>query len=280
MKTKLAKKFINLKKKFTFTAALLFSAAVFFESCTPRSETLYNDAYQEIENGHFRLAINLLEQSAKLEKNDKKKTKALLEAARIARFEIQDFERSIRLYREIILKSQDSRQRINAQEAVAEVYLENLQNYTQALKDLLILEQLDLGSDQKEKIKLKIAQAQFLTGNADSSLDYIDGALKTAQKERKHLLKLKAEVLISSKKHDQALITYEELRKLDEVYFAEENLYIATSIAYEEKEDYVSALSYLDKYRDQIKDLSYLELREKRLKEKLTNKPLFKGRRK
>ena len=72
----------------------------------------------------------------------------------------------------------------------------------------------------------------------------------------------------------------EEIRKLDEKFFAEENLYIATSIAFEEKQDYQSALTYLEKYKSRIKDLSYFELREKRLKEKLTNKPLFKGRRK
>ena len=49
---------------------------------------------------------------------------------------------------------------------------------------------------------------------------------------------------------------------------------------YEEKEDYVTALSYLEKHKSRIQDLPYLELREKRLKEKILNKPLSRGRRK
>lgn len=278
---KLEKKFIKTFFKADSVLALAVSALVFIVmSCSPQAEKLYNEAYQEIEIGHFRVAINLLEQSAKIEKNDKKKTKALLEAARISRFEIQDFERALRLYREIILKSQDSGQRIAAQEAIAEINLENLQNYSQALKELLILEQLNLNTEQKEKIKLRIAQAQFLTGNPETALEYIESALKTAKKDRKYFLKLKAEVLLASRKRDEAIVVYEDLRKLDEKFFADENLYIATSIAYEEKEDYGLALSYLEKNRSRIHDLSYLELREKRLKEKVLNKPLSRGRRK
>ena len=260
--------------------ALVLGALLFILSCSPQAEKLYNEAYQEIENGHFRVAISLLERSAKIEKSDKKKTKALLEAARISRFEIQDFERALRLYREIILKSQDSGQRIAAQEAIAEINLENLQNYSQALKELLILEQLNLNPEQKEKIKLRIAQAQFLTGNPDTALEYIESALKSAKKDRRYFLKLKAEVLMAKRKQDEALLVYDDLRRLDEKYFSDENLYIATSIAYEEKEDFGSALNYLEKYRSQIHDLSYLELREKRLKEKVLNKPLSRGRRK
>ena len=285
MKIKLAKKFIKLNffklEKLTQAAPILLSAAVLFlTACVPQSEKIYNEAYQEIEKGHFRVALSLLEQSAQIEKNDKKKTKALVEAARISRFEIQDFDRAIRLYRKIILKSQDAKQRVNAQQAVSEIYLENLQNYSQALKELLILEQLDMDPVQKQKIKLRIAQAQFLTGNAAAALDNIDAALKVDKIEAKHFYKLKAEVLISIKKFDEALASYEEIRKLDEKFFADENLYIATSITYEEKQDYQSALAYLEKYKSKIKDLSYFELRQKRLKEKLTNKPLFQGRRK
>lgn len=249
-------------------------------SCSPQAEKLYNEAYQEIENGHFRIAVNLLEQSAKIEKSDRKKTKALLEAARISRFEMQDFQRSLRLYREIILKSQDSSQRIGAQEAIAEINLENLQNYGQALSELLILEQLNLNLEQKEKIKLRIAKAQFLTGNSETALENIESALKTAKSDRRYFLKLKAEILMAQKKQTEAISIYEDLRKTDEKYFASENLYIATSIAFEEKEDYVTALSYLEKNKSRITDLSYLELREKRLREKILNKPLSKGRRK
>jgi tetratricopeptide (TPR) repeat protein len=289
MKIKLVKKFTKLdfsKKTFFKTAALVSSSAVFilmtlfFVGCTPQADKLYNEAYREIESGHFRIALSLLERSAELETNDKKKTKALTEAARISRFEIQDFDHALRIYRQIILKSQDPRQRFNAQDSLAEIYLENLQNYSQALKELQILEQLDVGPELKEKTKLKIAQAQFLSGNSVAALEYIDAATSKNVSDKKPFLKLKAQALLSLKKYDDALAAYEEIRRLDDRYFASENLYIAASIVFEEKEDYASAINYLEKYQDQIPDKAYYELRIKRLKEKLVNKPLFKGRRK
>jgi len=277
------KRFIKFKKTFyrvLFKNVFFVFLSFFVFSCTPQSDRNYTEAYAEIEKGHFRIATDLLEKAAQQEKDDKKRTKAYVEAARIARFEIQDFERAIRLNRQIILKSTDSRQRLLAQDAIAEIYFENIQNYSLALKEMLVLEQLNQGAEQNEKLRFKIAHAQFLSGNIPSALEYIDASLKSPVSDRKNLLKLKAQVLIAQKKFDEALVCYEEIFKIDADFFQRENLYISTSIVYEEKEDYGSALSYLQKHQEQIKDKAYLELRVKRLKERLTNKPLFKGRRK
>lgn len=272
------KKFIKNRNGLRRLLCCLVSTFLF--GCTPQSEKLYSEAYSEIENGHFRIALDLLERSAALEKNDKKKTKALSEAARIARFEIQDYGRAIRINRLIILKSEDSKQRVLAQETLAEIYLENVQNYNQALNELLILEQLTHGNEEKEKLRFKISQAYFLTGNPGAALEYIEASLKSAASDKKNFLKLKAQILISQKKYDEALAAYEEIRRIEPEFFGKENLYISTSIVFEEKEDYASALAYLEKYHNEINDKPYLELRIKRLKERLTNKPLFKGRRK
>lgn len=266
---------MNLKKGFFIVGAVLL-----LNGCTPQSEKLYTEAYSEIESGHFRIALDLLEKSAAIEKDDKKRTKALVEAARIARFEIQDYDRALRLNRQIILKSEDSKQRLLAQETLAEIYFENLQNYSQSLNELLILEQLTSELEAKEKLRFKIAQAYFLTGNPPAAFEYIDASLKSPAADRKHFLKLKAQILVSQKRHDEALAIYEEIRKIDPEFFAKENLYIATSTVFEEKEDYASALAYLEKYQNFVNDKAYLELRFKRLQERLTNKPLFKGRRK
>jgi tetratricopeptide (TPR) repeat protein len=274
-KTKQVKKFTN----FLFQI-FLFCTLLVLSGCTPQSEKLYTEAYSEIENGNFRIALDLLEKSANLEKNDKKKTKAMVEAARIARFEVQDYERALRINRQIILKSTDSKQRLLAQETLAEIYLENVQNYNQALNELLVLEQLTQEPEQKEKLRLKIAQVHFLTGNPSAALDYIEPSLKAAASDKKSFLKLKAQILVSLKRYDEALAAYEEIRKKDPTFFAKENLYISTSIVFEEKEDYSSAMLYLEKYQSSINDKVYLELRIKRLRERLTNKPLFKGRRK
>lgn len=253
---------------------------MFIGACKPVSERLYGEAYSEIDKSHFRIAVDLLERGAGLDKNNLAKYKHMMEAAQIARFEIQDYDRAIRIYREIILKSEDVDQRIYAQKSVAEIYLENLQSYALALKELQILESIIKDEKENEKIKLKIAQAQYLTGNNQQAIEEIENSLKTAKNETLNFLKLKAQVLVAQKKFKEAIACYQEILKRDAKYFASENLFIATSVVYEENEEYEEALEYMKKYENQIKDKAYFELRNKRLRERLINKPLFKGRRK
>lgn len=257
-------------------------SSVYLSACKPASERLYNEAYAEIEKGHFRIAVDLLEKSAAAEKVEILKTKYLLEAARIARFEIQEFDRAIRMYRAVILQSSNEDQRIGAQQAIAEIYLENLQSYSLALKELQILEPL-IKKDKKDikfNVKLKIAQTQYLTGRYEPALDEINTALRDAKSEASSFLKLKAQILVAQKKYADAIAVYMEILKRDVQYFETENLFIATSVVYEENEEFDAALDFLKKYEKQIKDKPYYELRYKRLKERQANRPFYKGRRK
>lgn len=271
----------KIKQAKKYTKYIYFLTALFyFSACTPAADRLYNEAYSEIEKGHFRIAVDLLERSASLEKKNPLKYKHLIEAARIARFEIQDYDRSIRLYRSIIIGADEVDQRINSQRAISEIYLENLQSYSQALKELQVLEPLIKDEVEKEKLRFRISQAFYLTGDNQQAIEEINISLKTAKNETLNFLKLKAQVLIAQKKYKEAILTYNELLKQDPVFFQNENLFIAASVVYEENEEYKEALEYLTKYEKQIKDKAYFELRYKRLKERFANKPLFKGRRK
>lgn len=252
----------------------------YLSACIPAPDRLYNEAYEEIEKGHFRLAVDLLEKSANLQKKNNLKYKHLMEAARIVRFEIQDYERSIRIYRKIILGAEDVDQRINAQRAISEIYLENLQSYNHALTELQVLEPLIVDEGEREKIKFRISQAHYLTGNNQQAIEEINVSLKTSKNETLNFLKLKAQVLIAEKKYREAIKVYNEILTLDPIFFQRENLFIAVSVVFEENEEYKEALEYLTKYEKQIKDKAYFELRLKRLKERFANKPLYKGRRK
>lgn len=272
MKTKLVKKYIK--------NILIIQALFIIGACKPSSEKIYNEAYKEIEKGHFRIALNMLEKSSELEDSNTIKYKHLLEAARLARFEIQDFERAIRIYRKIILQSQNETQRISAQEGISEIYLENLFDYYNALKELQILEPFIKDVVEKEKIKLKIIKTQYLTGNLSQALEEVITALSTSKNETLNFLKIKAQILVAQKKYSEAISVYLEIFKIDNKYFESENLFIATSVVYEENEEYAEALEYLTKYQNLINDKAYYELRYKRLKERLINKPFYKGKRK
>jgi tetratricopeptide (TPR) repeat protein len=270
---------IKPAKKFTkFAFALL--ALIYLSACKPAAERLYSEATVEIEKGHFRLAADLLIKSSNVEKDPLLKYRYMTEAARLVRFEIQDYERAIRIYREIILSSQNENQRISSQESIAEIYLENIQNYSLALEELQILEPLIKDEEKKEKTQMRIAQAFYLTGNYQQALEEINTSLPHAKLEKMNVLKLKAQVLTAQKKYKEALDIYEQMRTEDLKYFTDENLFITTSVVFEENEDFAGALAYLNKYEKFIKEKAYLDLRYKKLKERLVNKPLFQGKRK
>ncbi len=249
-------------------------------SCQSRSEKLYSEAYEKINQNQFHEAIDLLESSAELEKDNIKKTKALFEASRLLRFETQNYEKSLMHLRTVVLESQDPKMRLLAQESIAEIDYDHLQNYHEALKELLILEPLLQDQKKKEAIRLKIAQAQHALRNNAAALEYIEVSLKSSETEKNAFLKLKAQIFQAESKFEEALKIYEDMYSKTPDYFVRENLFSTVSNLQEEKKDYKTAIEYLEKNEKFITDKNYLELRIKKLKEKQNNKPFSRGARK
>lgn len=256
------------------------AATVLLCACQSRAEKFYNQAIEKIQQREFLQAVDLLENSADLEKNNRLWSKTSFEIARILRFEIQDYNKALLIYKNLILKSEDSSIRVLSQEAIAEIYFENLQDYIMAIKEYLLLESLIREPEKLEQIRLKIAQGYRYTGNHKTALEYIDVFLKSAVDTKNAFLKLKAQTLLTLRNPDEAIKTYNIILEKSPEYFAAENLYVAVAMVYEEKQDYKSALAYLNQNKSKIKDQAYVELRLKRLDEKLENKPFLRGVRK
>lgn len=285
MKIKLAKKFTNKILEFHFEKAVKFSLPLFLFfmivfGCQPRAEKLYKQAYVKIAENRYLEAVDDLESSAELEKNIQKKTKALFEAARILRFEIQDYNKALAHLKRIVLESPDEKIRLLSQQSIAEIYFDHIQDYSMALKEFLVLEPLIFEDQKKEELRLKIAQCYRLTGSNKIALEYIESLLSQTKYLKKNFMLLKAQILQAEEKYDEALLVYEELQKNEIQFFKEEKIYVALSMTLEEKQDYKKAIEYLEKNKNLFDDASFYELRIKRLKEKQINKPFSKGMRK
>lgn len=272
MKIKLAKKSIKL-----FILLLTASALC---ACQSRAEKFYNLAQEKIVQRQFVDAVELLENSSELEKNNRVWSKTRFEIARIYRFEIHDYNKSLAVYRDLILKSEDASIRLLSQEAIAETYFENIQDYTTAVKEYLLLESIIKDPEKLEEIRLKIAQCYRYTGNLKTALEYIEVFLKSAKSEKSAFLKLKAQTYSSLGEYDEAVKNYNLILVNDPKFFTEENLYVAVAMTFEEKQDYKAAIAYLQQNKNKIKDHAYVDLRIRRLNEKLVNKPFTKGVRK
>lgn len=272
MKKKLVKKFINW-----FLAGMI---GCFAASCQSRAEKFYHLAMEKIEQRQFLDAVDLLEDSAELEKNNRLWSRTNFEVARILRFEIHDYNKALVGYRDLILKSEDVNIRLLSQEAIAEIYFENLQDYTTAVKEYLLLESLIKDPEKLEQIRLKIAQGYRYTGNSKTALEYIDVFLGSAKETKNAFLKLKAQIFMSLSLYDEAIKNYNLIFSRDAKYFLNENLYVAMAMAHEDKHDYKTAQAYLLQHKDKIKDQAFVELRLRRLNEKLQNRPFSRGVRK
>lgn len=249
-------------------------------ACQSRAEKFYNLAQEKIEQRQYAEAVELLESSSELEKNNRVWSKTRFEIARIFRFEIHDYNKSLAVNRDLILKSEDASIRLLSQEAIAETYFENIQDYTTAVKEYLLLESIIKDAKKLEQIRLKIAQCYRYTGNLKTALEYIDVFLKSANSEKTAFLKLKAQTYSSLGDYDEAIKNYNIILSHFPKFFTDENLFVAVAMAYEEKQDYKAAISYLQQNKDKIKDQAYVDLRIRRLNEKLVNKPFTKGVRK
>jgi tetratricopeptide (TPR) repeat protein len=275
--------FIGLSRKSSLVFlknCLSFLLIGFFFGCTPRAEKLYNSGLDLLSKGKYLEAVDVLEDSATLDSNKQRQAKSWSESARILRLELKDYSKALTLYRKLILEADDALVRLQAQEAISEIYFENLQDYLAALKELLILEPLVTDPQKKEFIKLRIAQCMQLTGSHAAALEFIEATLSSSKYEQQNLLKLKAQIFLTLKNYENALNTNFYLLEMDPVYFKNENLFIAQAMVYEEKQDYKLALEFLNKHKDQIDDKNYLELRIKRLQERIINKPFSRGMRK
>lgn len=273
--------FSDLQKyKLIYKSLILIAAIVFVSSCQSRAEKFYNQALEKVQERKFLDAVDLLEDSASLEKNNRLWSRTSFEIARILRFEVQDYNKALHVYREFILKSEDASLRIQSQQAIAEIYFENLQDYATALKEYLLLESLVKDKDQLENIRLKIALCYRYTGNHKTVLEYIDTYLNSSTHTKNAFIKLRAQTYATLEKYDEAIKEYNLILESDKNYFINENLYVAVAMILEDKQDYKQAIAYINQNRDKIKDQNYVELRLKRLNEKLLNKPFTRGIRK
>lgn len=277
MKKKLVKKYIRVKKLF-FT--LIISTFLF--SCTSKVEREFNEALVAKDKGLYRIAASKFEGVAKKFPDDPKALEAAREAAKITHYEIKDYKRSLELYKLIVLKSNDQKERSDAQEQIAMIYFDNEQDYPKAIDEFNRL----LGNSgllqEKVKYKLMIARSFYYTGSFNQALQEIEEMLKLNPQgdERFDMLLLKANSMVAKKEHLKAISIYETLGVINSERAKAENIPSAIAVCYEELLDFKKAAEIVEEAVKIEPNNDYLALRLKRLKERSINKPGARGMRK
>lgn len=269
-------------QKTNFTRTVLVLCLFILCACTSRMEAEYKDALSEVEQSHFRIAVSKLEVFTKKYPDDPMAVSAAKEAARISQYEIKDFERTVGFLKFIILKSQDFKDRFQAQDALASIYFENLQNYKGAINEYNRLIEISSSEADKQKYAQMVARSYYYLGNFAQTLNEIDELLKrhTQVLDKFAVLLLKANTYVATKEFKKAIGILDQLQLEFPEKAKAESIPLSIAICYEELEDFKKAIEVLEEAKKTDQNNDYLELRIKRLQERLSNKPGSKGYRK
>lgn len=274
MKIKLVKKYI--KKVF-----LLFLILNLFHTlgCTKKAEQKYKLASKLKSEKLYRQATAEYELLVKLYPNEKISLQAAEDAAHITEFEIKDYKRTIQFLEFLVMKSDQTEKRILAQEKLARIYFDQIQDYKNAITQFnKLIPHLESKSDQL-RVRLMTARALYYLGEFDQSLTEVDSLLRIgAEDDQKYeALLLKSNIYMAKKTFSKSIEIYNELIKLDEKRSRLENIHLALALCYEEMTDYKKAIEVIEEAKKLDPQNEYFELRIKRLTERLANKPGAKG---
>lgn len=274
MKIKLVKKYI--KKVF-----LLFLILNLFHTfgCAKKAEQKYKLASKLKSEKLYRQATAEYELLVKLYPNEKISLQAAEDAAHITEFEIKDYKRTIQFLEFLVMKSDQTEKRILAQEKLARIYFDQIQDYKNAITQFnKLIPHLESKSDQL-RVRLMTARALYYLGEFDQSLTEVDSLLRIgAEDEQKYeALLLKSNIYMAKKTFSKSIEIYNELLKLDEKRSRLENIHLALALCYEEMTDYKKAIEVIEEAKKSDPQNEYFELRIKRLSERLANKPGAKG---
>ncbi len=258
------------------------AALVLGMGCTPPEGRDFKQGQKEARQGQYALSLSLFEHSMKRNPTSPWAMKSAHEGARIAFFETKDFKKAAQFYRHIVVNSTDSQERIEAQQKLAEVYLDNLQDYPQAIVEYSKLVEQNLSDQNVGQDRLGLARAHYFQNNlfqADSELTEIL-KLKVEPPLRFNALMLKGNILIAQKDFSKAAALFKELIKDYPEKAQHENVPLTLAVCFEEAGELKEALVVLESLRKTYQPPEYIELRIKRLKERQKNQPGAKGFRK
>lgn len=261
---------------------LLILISLFFFGCTNSEFIYYQRARQLSSSQDYLEALKLYDKVIQKSIDSAVGLKAAREAAKICFFQIKDYKKSINYYKLLVVYSDDSKERLDSQKQIASIYFDHLNQYPESVIEYSKLLQMNEGFLNEFEYRTKIAKSYFFQNNFAQALSEADELLQKKPKDEYEfpLLLLKANILTSSKKMDEAIKILELLLARHPKLATQENIHLVLSLAYEEKKEFNNAIEILEKFKEETKDKEFVIIRIERLKQRLLNAPGSKGLRK
>lgn len=201
------------------------------------------------------------------------------QGARIAHLELKNYFLAVEFYKHIILRSQDALERKSAQQYVAQIYFENIQDYEKGVIEYERLLKLTETAQEQFRFRLNLAKCHLQLNNLDQATNELDMilALKLQPDEIFEAKVLKANILTSAHRLPEAAAMWEEVLKEFPERSQKENVALNLVVCYEEMKDFGKAIEVLERMKADYPNPDFLNVRITRLKERRSNQPGAQG---
>ncbi len=237
---------------------------------------------QAVEKGDLKRAIEIFENLQRLNLNMEDKLEVARRGSRMAHRDARQYPAAIRFYRVLVLHSPDAAERIAAQEMIANINFENLADYEQAIVEYSKLLSLKPDTDAAFRYRLNLAKSYFNLNQFQQATMEVDVLLKetTSSQQRFDLLVFKGNLLLTTKRLEEAIELFEGMIKEFPERSTKENVRLSLALSYEELSQFQKAIEILSKMRDHYPHPEFIDLKIARLKGRLENLPGARGLRK
>jgi tetratricopeptide (TPR) repeat protein len=268
-----------MKKNRNVLAGLL--VVLLFVGCTNSTDLEMRRGERALSAGDYEKAVHHFRRVMKSEPSEARGLKAAEDAAQAALFELKDFKLALSLYKHVVVHSSDREQMLKAQRKIAEIVFSHLGDYEQAVREYHRLLELPHSPEEEMEYRLALARSYFFLNNFYQSQVEIDQIIKDRPRDNPEnfaALLLRANILVSTKKTDEAIEAFTELTQLFPEKSNEEQIYLNLALCYEEKKDFDKAIEILTAALDHYPTPEFLKLRIQRLEVRKSLLPGASGR--
>lgn len=227
----------------------------------------------------YRTAIDLYSRVMRRGPTQPLAIEAARAGARFAAFEAKDYEKAAEFQSHIVLYSKDSMERLNAQRELVDLYFVKIRDYDQALVELSHLIPL-IPPKERPIYQLQVARSYFNLNNLSQALIEIEEILskkKISRDLRFDALVFKGNILQASKRLDEAIKVFTELRRDFQKRAEAENIGMSLAVSFEEKNELKAAVDVLEDMKQHSPNPEFIQIRINRLKERMANLPGAQG---
>ncbi len=200
-------------------------------------------------------------------------------AARIATLQQGDFLRAVEFYRHIVIYSPEPAERKEAQQRIATIFFQNLNNYEQAIVEYNKLLKLPHSPTEAYQYRLNVARSYFQLSNFFQALVEVEELLEFNLNDDQlfEVSLMKGNIKLTKKELDQAVKIFTELKDQFPERSRAEHIGINIAVTYEELGDFAQAISILEVLKNDYPTPEFIELKIKRLEERQANQPGARG---